>query len=128
MSTTSTIHATRDARIRSRTSRIRRPPLPHAAAVPISASEALVWRSPQSGALLLDGKPMTHRRAVFACLTHSRNQIDPDQSTPTRITYREIDGTVGTYEGTRPTGRTPAASPRQHQSPGGAVWTPAFLS
>jgi hypothetical protein len=59
----------------------------------------LVWRSPDSGALLLDGRPMTQQRAIHACLTHTRNMIDQSETTATQITYRTLDGAVCTYEG-----------------------------
>jgi hypothetical protein len=64
-------------------------------------NEQLVWRSPLSGELLLGGREMTHQRAIHACLTHSRNQIEESQTTATRITYRTYDGLLRSYEGTR---------------------------
>jgi hypothetical protein len=60
------------------------------------------WRSP-TGHLLLDGQEMTHQQAVHLCLTHTRNEIDHAQTTPTRIVYRTPDGQVCTYEATVPT-------------------------
>jgi hypothetical protein len=69
----------------------------------VPAGEPLVWTSTETGALLLDGRAMTQQRAIHACLTHSRNQIDPNATTPTRIVYRTLTGDIHTYAGTRPT-------------------------
>jgi predicted transcriptional regulator len=68
---------------------------------PRPPAEPLVW-STRSGALLLDGRAMTQQRAIFACLTHTRNQIDESQTTPTQITYYEPSGAVRAYAGTHP--------------------------
>jgi hypothetical protein len=62
----------------------------------------LAWTSPQSGQPLAGGRLMTQPQALFRCLTHTRNQVIESQTTPTRITYRTLDGTVGVFEGTRP--------------------------
>jgi hypothetical protein len=65
----------------------------------------LVWTSAQSGQPLAGGRVMTQPQALFRCLTHTRNEVIESQSTPTRITYRTLDGTVLVYEGTCPSSR-----------------------
>ena len=76
------------------------------------ASLPCTWRSPRTGHLLLGGKEMTHQQAVHLCLTHTRNEIDPTQTTPTQIVYRSPNGQVCTYEAT-----LPDASPSQPLAP-----------
>jgi hypothetical protein len=72
------------------------------ASTTVPAGNPLVWASSETGALLLDGRAMTQHRAIHACLTHSRNQIDPSATTSTRIVYRTLTGQTRTYEGIRP--------------------------
>jgi hypothetical protein len=81
------------------------------------AVPALVWRSVRSGAPLSRGRALTQQQAIHAILTHSRNEIIPSRTTPTRITYRTPHSRPGgpdavtVYEGTRPGTAHPIPAP-----------------
>jgi hypothetical protein len=75
---------------------------PASAPGPDQVAEPLVWTEIHSGELLLGGREMTRTRAIHACLTHTRHQVDPDRSTAAQITYRTPAGAVHVYRGTSP--------------------------
>jgi hypothetical protein len=73
--------------------------------------EPLMWSSTKSGARLARGRAMTQPEAIAYIRAHAPNEIDQNQSTATRITYRTASGSTCVYDGARP--RAPHPIPAQ---------------